>query len=152
EHLKASDPVIRALITRVGPLRMPWRDPTFPALARSIVFQQLAWKAAIKIWGRVVEAAAAHIPPEQRSKKSDDFGFVTPESILALGEAELRKCGLSRQKLSYLRDLAARTASGEIDFKAMPAWGDDEVIEHLTRVKGIGMWTAQMFLMFALRR
>jgi DNA-3-methyladenine glycosylase II len=64
----------------------------------------------------------------------------------------MRGAGLSRQKLSYLRDLAARTASGEIDFAKMPTWTDAEVIEHLTRVKGIGEWTAQMFLLFALRR
>src|SRR5260221_115031 len=131
---------------------MPYREPTFAALARSIAFQQLAWRAAIKIWGRLVDAAAPHIPPAERPAKADDFGHITPASILALSEAEMRACGLSRQKLSYLRDLAARSASGEIDFAQMPAWSDAEVMEHLTRVKGVGIWTAQMFLMFALRR
>jgi DNA-3-methyladenine glycosylase II len=64
----------------------------------------------------------------------------------------MRKCGLSRQKLSYIRDLARRTKSGEIDFAALPGLPDDEVIERLTRVKGIGVWSAQMFLLFTLRR
>ena len=151
-HLQACDPVLAAIIKRVGPLRMPYREPTFAALARSITFQQLAGGAASTIWGRVVDAAAPHIPPAERLTKPDGFGHVTPASILALSESEMRACGLSRQKLSYLRDLAARSASGEIDFVQMPAWSDAEVMEHLTRVKGIGTWTAQMFLMFALRR
>ena len=72
--------------------------------------------------------------------------------MLALNEAQLRACGLSRQKLSYLRDLAQRTAAGEIDFARLPQMSDEDVIEHLTRVKGIGVWSAQMFLIFALRR
>ena len=119
-HLKACDPVLRALIERVGPLRMPYREPTFAALARSIVFQQLAWKAAIKIWQRVVEAAARATGESPTEAMRDPFGHITPEGILAMSTPQMRACGLSRQKLSYLRDLAARTASGEIDFAAMP--------------------------------
>jgi DNA-3-methyladenine glycosylase II len=137
KHLTAADPVLAAIIERVGPYRMQYRDPTFWAIARAIVFQQLNGKAATTIWDRLEKAAG---------------GEVTAESILAMTEAQMRAAGLSRQKLSYLRDLAARTASGEIDFAAMPTWTDAEVIEHLTRVKGIGEWTAQMFLLFALRR
>jgi DNA-3-methyladenine glycosylase II len=75
-----------------------------------------------------------------------------PETILALTDAELRGAGLSKQKLSYLRDLAAKTASGLLDFSRLPGLPDHEVIEQLTQVKGIGVWTAHMFLMFALRR
>jgi DNA-3-methyladenine glycosylase II len=113
-------------------------------MARSIVFQQLHGKAAATIFDRVRCACL------NGGLKSADG--LTPASILALSEAQLRACGLSRQKLSYLRDLAQRTASGEIDFARMPAMSDLEVIEHLTRVKGIGVWSAQMFLIFALRR
>ena len=137
KHLSAADPVLAAIIERVGPYRMQYRDPTFWAIARAIVFQQLNGRAATTIWDRLEKAAG---------------GEVTAESILAMTEAQMRGAGLSRQKLSYLRDLASRTASGEIDFAAMPTWSDEEVIEHLTRVKGIGEWTAQMFLLFALRR
>src|SRR5947199_143019 len=79
-------------------------------------------------------------------------GKLTPDSILKLKPQRMRACGLSRQKLSYIRDLAAKTKSGDVDFAALPKMTDAEVIEHLTRVKGIGEWSAQMFLMFALRR
>ncbi len=136
-HLRASDPVIAAIIARVGPVKMTLRRADFWSVARAIVFQQLNGKAAETIWNRLEKAAG---------------GVVTPESVLKLSEAEMRACGLSRQKLSYVRDLATRTAAGEIGFERMPRWSDAEVIEHLTRVKGVGVWTAHMFLIFALGR
>ncbi len=116
---------------------MASRPATFWALARSIVFQQLNGKAARTIFDRLEQAAG---------------GELTPESLLALSEEQLRAAGLSKQKSSYLRDLAQRTASGELDFALLPKMSDQEVIERLTRIKGIGIWTAQMFLMFALER
>jgi len=136
-HLKKSDPVMAAIIERVGPYRLTFREPTFGTLVRSIAFQQLNGKAAKTIFDRLVAAAG---------------GSLTPESILALTPEQMRAVGLSRQKLSYIRDLAERTRSGEIDFARLPEMSDEDVIEHLTRVKGIGVWSAQMFLMFALRR
>jgi DNA-3-methyladenine glycosylase II len=137
QHLKAADPVLAGIIQRIGPFRASYREPVFEAMVRSIVFQQLQGKAAAAIYQRVVDAAG---------------GTLTPESILALSDAQMRACGLSRQKLGYVRDLARRTASGEIDFARLPEMSDEDVIEHLTRVKGIGVWSAQMFLIFALRR
>jgi DNA-3-methyladenine glycosylase II len=136
-HLKTVDPVMAGIIERIGPFRASYREPVFDALVRSIVFQQLQGRAAATIYQRVLDAAG---------------GALTPESVLALTPEQLRACGLSRQKLSYIRDLAERTASGEIDFSRLPQMSDEEVIEHLTRVKGIGTWSAQMFLIFALRR
>ena len=136
-HLKNADPVMAGLIDRVGNGRMAVRSPTFETLARAIVFQQLNWKAAIKIYERLVAAAG---------------GAVTPDAILKLMPQRMRKCGLSRQKLSYIRDLAKKTRAGEVDFASLPGQSDEEVIAHLTRVKGIGVWSAQMFLMFALKR
>jgi len=136
-HLKKSDPVLAAIIERVGPYRLTFRDPTFETLVRSIAFQQLNGKAAKSIFERLVAAAG---------------GKLRPESILALTVERMRAVGLSRQKRSYIRDLAERTRSGEIDFARLPTMSDEEVIAHLTRVKGIGVWSAQMFLMFALRR
>jgi DNA-3-methyladenine glycosylase II len=136
-HLKSSDPVMAELIERAGPFRMNYDRPTFEALAQAIVYQQLHGKAAATIWGRLVEAAG---------------GAVTPDSILKLTPQRMRKCGLSRQKLSYIRDLAAKTRTGDVDFASLPSQSDEEVIAHLTRVKGIGVWSAQMFLMFALKR
>ena len=136
-HLKKSDPVLAAIIEQVGPYRVTFREPTFQTLVRSIAFQQLNGKAAKTIFDRLVAAAG---------------GTLTPESILALTPEQMRAVGLSRQKLSYIRDLAERTRSGEIEFARLPGMSDEDVIEHLTRVKGIGVWSAQMFLMFALRR
>jgi 3-methyladenine DNA glycosylase/8-oxoguanine DNA glycosylase len=126
-----------AIIASVGPFKPSYHEPTFRALARSIVFQQLAGAAARTIFNRL-EAACG--------------GDVTPAAILKLSDQQLRAVGLSKQKLSYIRSLAELTQSGEIDFAQLPKMSDEDIIEHLTRVKGIGRWTAQMFLMFALRR
>ena len=103
---------------------------------RSIVSQQLSGKAAATIYGRLEGAVEA----------------MTPEGILALETARLREIGLSGQKASYVRDLAEKTRTGAVDFEALPSMDDEAVIAHLTAVKGIGVWTVQMFLMFALRR
>ena len=136
-HLSQSDHVMRAIIDRVGPYRMEYGDPEFHSLAEAIIYQQLNGKAAVTIFKRF--AALAGEP-------------LTPEGILKLSEEQLRSVGLSKQKSSYLRDLAAKTHEGKLDFGRLPKLSDDEVIEHLTQVKGIGVWTAHMFLMFALRR
>ena len=136
-HLRAADPILAGIIERVGPFRMTYREPAFASLARSIVFQQLNGRAALTIWNRLEEKTGSP---------------VTPEAVLKLRAPTLRKIGLSRQKSSYLRDLAKRAAAGEINFEALPSLADDEVIAALTHIKGIGVWTAQMFLMFALRR
>src|SRR5438270_3123558 len=136
-HLNASDAIIAAIIQRAGPFAMQYREPDFSSLARAIVFQQLSGKSARPIYARL-EAACG--------------GAVTPAAILKLRAPALRKVGLSRQKSSYIRDLARRSASGEIDFAALPQMSDEEVISALTQVRGIGVWTAHMFLIFALRR
>jgi DNA-3-methyladenine glycosylase II len=136
-HLKKSDPILRAIIERVGPFRMEFGTPEFHSLAEAIVYQQLNGKAAVTIFNRF--AALAGDP-------------LTPEGILKLTDEQLRSVGLSKQKSAYLKDLSAKTASGLLDFARLPKQSDDEVIEHLTQVKGIGAWTAQMFLMFTLKR
>ncbi|MBV9574352.1 MAG: DNA-3-methyladenine glycosylase 2 family protein [Acidobacteriales bacterium] len=136
-HLKKSDPVLAAIIKRVGPFRMDYGEPVFHSLAQSIVYQQLNGKAAATIFDRF--AALAGNP-------------VTPAGILKLKPEQMRSVGLSKQKSSYLRDLAERANRGELDFKRFPAMSDEEVIASLTQVKGIGVWTAHMFLMFSLRR
>jgi DNA-3-methyladenine glycosylase II len=136
-HLKKSDPVLREIIARIGPIRMLYGLPEFHSLAEAIVYQQLNGKAAETIFNRF--AALAGEP-------------LTPEGILKLSDEQMRTVGLSKQKSSYLKDLAAKTASGLLDFARLPELPDEEVIEHLTQVRGIGIWTAQMFLMFSLRR
>ncbi len=136
-HLKKSDPVLRAIIERVGPCRMEFGPPEFSSLAEAIVYQQLNGKAALTIFKRF--AALAGDP-------------LTPEGILKLTDAQMRGVGLSKQKSAYLKDLAAKTHGGLLDFARLADAADEEVIEHLTQVKGIGVWTAHMFLIFSLRR
>lgn len=136
-HLKKADPVMRAIIERIGPCRMQYGPPEFHSLAEAIVYQQLNGKAAATIFKRF--AALAGDP-------------LTPEGILKLADEQMRGAGLSKQKSAYLKDLAAKTSSGLVDFSRLPALPDAEVVEHLTQVKGIGVWTAQMFLMFTLKR
>ena len=136
-HLKQSDPVLCAIIERVGAYRMEFRPPEFHSLARAIVYQQLNGKAAATILKRFTTLAGEPL---------------TPQGILKLSNAQMRAVGLSKQKSSYLRDMAERAARGELDFSRLPEMTDNEVIQHLTQVKGVGEWTAHMFLMFALRR
>lgn len=136
-HLKKCDPVLRTIIERVGPFRMQYGTPEFSALAEAIVYQQLNGKAAETIFNRFTALAGDPL---------------TPEGILKLSDEQLRSVGLSKQKSAYLKDLAEKTASRTLDFAKLPDLCDEEVIMHLTQVKGIGVWTAHMFLMFSLRR
>jgi DNA-3-methyladenine glycosylase II len=136
-HLKKCDPILREIIERVGPFRMEYGPAEFASLAEAILYQQLNGKAAATIHQRFV--ALVGDPP-------------TPEGILRATDEQLRGVGLSKQKSAYLKDLAAKTASGALDFSRIHELSDEEVIEHLTQVKGIGVWTAHMFLMFSLRR
>jgi DNA-3-methyladenine glycosylase II len=136
-HLKKSDPVLRAIIARVGPCRMQFREPTFHSLARAIVYQQLNGRAALTIFNRFASLAGDPL---------------TSEGIVQLTPEQMRSVGLSKQKSSYLFDMAERATRGELDFSRVAGMTDDEVIEHLTQVKGVGVWTAHMFLMFSLGR
>jgi DNA-3-methyladenine glycosylase II len=139
-HLKRVDPVLARVIETVGPCRMPVRSEGthFQALARSIVFQQLSGKAAGTIHGRFA-ALFANGDPE-------------PSSLLVFTDVQLRGVGLSRQKIGYLRDLSHKVVSGALPLDEVDRMNDDELIAHLVQVKGIGRWTAQMFLMFRLGR
>jgi len=116
---------------------MEFGEPTFHSVAESIIYQQLNGKAAVTIFKRFTDAAG--LP-------------VTPEGILKLSDEQLRAVGLSKQKSSYVRDLAEKTRAGLLDFSRLHEQSNEEVIEHLTQVKGVGVWTAHMFLMFTLRR
>ena len=136
-HLKKSDPVLAAIIERIGPFRMQYGEPTFHTLAESILYQQLNGNAAETIFNRFTALAGDPL---------------TPQGILKLSDAQMRGVGLSRQKTAYLRDLSEKAAAGLLEFERMPDMSEDDVIAHLTQVKGIGVWTAHMFLMFTLRR
>jgi DNA-3-methyladenine glycosylase II len=137
DHLKKSDPILATVIEQVGAFAMTYREPVFDTLVRSIVYQQLSGKAAFTILSRLIAACD---------------GTLTPDKILKLRIARMRACGLSNQKTAYIRDLARVTRAGKLDFSILSALPDEEVIARLTQVKGVGVWTAQMFLMFALKR
>jgi DNA-3-methyladenine glycosylase II len=136
-HLKKSDPVLRGIIERVGAFRMEFGEPVFHSLAEAIVYQQLNGKAAVTIFKRFTTLTGEP---------------VTPEGIAKLTAEQMRSAGLSKQKSSYLRDMAERAVRGDLDFTRLPEMSDEEVIKHLTQVKGVGVWTAHMFLMFTLKR
>ncbi|AKU92538.1 DNA-3-methyladenine glycosylase family protein [Vulgatibacter incomptus] len=141
--LRESDPrlgrLIDAVVERAGRQRFPPSPAAthFEALARSIVYQQLSGKAAATIWGRVVGVLG---------------GAVTPEPILSAADETLRAAGLSNSKVRYVRALARAVHDGEVDLDHVESLPDDAVIRTLTAVSGIGVWTAQMFLMFRLHR
>jgi DNA-3-methyladenine glycosylase II len=137
-HLCGADPVLGAIVERIGPYEVSLSKPDFAMLARSIVGQQLSGKAAATIYGRLRAALRPHP--------------VNAAGVSRLSAGELRALGLSAQKAGYLLDLAAKTRARAILWSRLPSMEDGEVIEHLTAVKGIGVWTAQMFLMFALGR
>lgn len=137
-HLQAADPVMSGIIQRVGAYRIRFREPGFETLVKSIVYQQLSGRVAQVIFERLLAAMPC--------------GALTPEAVLALRPARMRKVGLSKQKTVYIRDLARLTRQGTLDFAALAGLPDAEVIALLTQVKGVGVWTAHMFLIFALRR
>ena len=138
-HVAAADPAMEALVGRAGPVahRPGNPDGHFGALVRSIVFQQLAGRAAAAIHGRV----RALVP-----------GPLDAASLLAVPDADLRAAGLSANKLASLRDLSAKVLDGTVVMDDSPSLPDEEVIARLASVRGIGRWTAEMYLMFELRR
>lgn len=139
-HLKKSDPVMARIIAAVGPCRFKVRSEGthYEAVFRSIQYQQLAGPAALAIHRRVQALYGGRDP--------------TPEEFLATPDDVLRKAGLSRQKLAYLRDLSTRVASRDVVMDGIHELPDADVITSLTRVKGVGRWTAEMFLIFRLGR
>jgi DNA-3-methyladenine glycosylase II len=137
-HLRRTDPLLKKVMDQAGPCQLKRYPPTFHWLARCIVYQQLSGKAADTIFGRFTEACGVRT--------------LKPEAVLAVDEAGMRAAGLSGQKARYVRDLADKTASGQIRFPRLPKLSDEEIIAELTQVKGVGVWTAQMFLMFSLER
>ena len=138
--LMRRDPVLAALIRQVGVCRMAERQrgDHLSALVHSIVSQQLSTKAAATIYARLMT-----LPPA---------GVLTPAAIDRLTDGQLRGVGLSRQKVSYLRDLCARLGDGRLSLSDLETLDDEQVIERLTSVRGFGRWTAEMFLMFRLHR
>jgi DNA-3-methyladenine glycosylase II len=143
EHLRSVDHVMRGLIDERGPIdpetdRRGSRPDPYEALARAIVGQQLSTKAARSIWERLVETLGGTFP--------------VPSEFLAADAEEVRSAGLSRSKVGFLTDLAERAADGRLDLAALADLSDEDVIAELTEIKGVGPWTAEMFLIFHLGR
>jgi DNA-3-methyladenine glycosylase II len=137
-HLRKQDPVLKSLIRAVGPFTLRTERDGFKMLVSSIISQQISGKAARSIRLRL----QGRIAPQR----------ISPEAIAALSIEELRGVGLSHQKAAYLHDLAAKVRAGDVRLQRLSRWTDEEIIEELIQVKGIGVWTAQMFLMFSLGR
>jgi DNA-3-methyladenine glycosylase II len=137
-HLSRRDDVLKALIRRIGHCTLQHNSDGFAVLARSIISQQISTKAALAIGGRLL--------------KSLGRSGLRPQSVLKLSDEAMRAAGLSAMKVRSLRDLAEKCLTGDVPLTKLPALTDEEVIEKLLPVRGIGRWTAEMFLIFSLGR
>jgi DNA-3-methyladenine glycosylase II len=139
-HLRGVDEALAGLIERVGAYDAPRRSDPYAALVRAILFQQLAGAAASAIQRRFF------------AMYSDEDKPPSPPQMLETTDEQFRSAGVSRQKAGYLRDLAAHVTDRRLDLQGLPALSDAEVIQQVTAVKGLGEWSAHMFLMFHLGR
>ncbi len=139
-HLAKRDRVMRKLIPRFGEARLQSRGDAFTTLARSIVGQQISVKAAQSVWERFAALAADRGP------------VLDPAAVLALDTEAMRGSGLSARKVEYLRDLAAHFVDGTVHVGRWPSMDDEEIVDELVSIRGIGRWTAEMFLIFHLLR
>jgi DNA-3-methyladenine glycosylase II len=143
EELSVADPVLARLIAGFGDAALGSRGDPFTTLARSIVGQQISVKAAQSVWDRFAASATASASASMT---------VTPMAVMAMSLAQLRACGLSQRKAEYLGDLAQRFDQGDLLPERWPTMDDEAVIAELICVRGIGRWTAEMFLIFNLLR
>ena len=137
-HLRKNDPVMREIVKQVGPFTAKTSRDRFASLASAIVAQQISGKAARSIWMKLESL----LEPE----------IIGPESIQGKSLAQLRSAGISKQKGGYLKDLSVKVLDSDLKLNQLGRKSDEDVISELTQVKGIGRWTAQMFLMFTLAR
>lgn len=137
-HLSTSDPKLSGVIKRYGKCTISPHSDYYGELVGSIVSQQLSTKAAATIWQRVLNVFNGYVP--------------TPEQLIKIDPQKLRECGVSYQKISYMRDLAEHIINGKLNLKHLSGLPDDELIEQLVAVKGIGEWSAHMFMIFSLGR
>lgn len=136
EYLRAKDAKLAAAIDAVGPVRRELVEGLFPAVVHSIVGQQISTAAQNTIWARLQER----------------LGEITPAAVNAASVEELQACGITFRKAGYIKEFAAKVASGEFDLDAVEHMDDAEAIEALSSLKGIGEWTAEMLLLFSLNR
>lgn len=135
-HLKAKDPILGAIIDRIGPIERPIDVDLFSALINNIVGQQISMKAQETVWKRILAA----------------FGAIKPENLCRVSVEEIQQCGLSTRKATYIREAAEKVLSGACDLEALKDKSDHEVIAELSQLRGIGKWTAEMLLIFSMGR
>jgi len=135
-YLKARDKTLAAAIDTIGPIRREVYPDLFSALVNSIVGQQISTKAHITVWQRMKSALVE----------------VTPQTVLARTEAELQSCGITFKKASWIRAIAEKAADGRLDIDALHSKSDEEVCKELVRLDGVGVWTAEMLLLFSMQR
>ena len=135
-YLKKRDPILGAAIDEIGYIRREVTPDIFTALVNSIVGQQISTKAHITVWARMQER----------------FAPLTPERVFALSEEDLQVCGISFRKAAYIREIAASVLDGRLDLECLQRQTDAEVCERLVRIKGVGVWTAEMLMIFSMRR
>jgi DNA-3-methyladenine glycosylase II len=148
-HLKQADPVLWKVIEFAGPYKPAHRENPYGALLRTILFQQLAGSAAMAIQRRWLALYGIEPPSTPQSSLVQ---APSPEQVIATTDDEFRSAGVSRQKAAYMRDLALNVLEGRLDFSEMGSLPDEEVIQRITAVKGLGEWSAHMFLIFHLGR
>lgn len=136
EHLRRRDPVLGAAIDRLGRIEREVIPDLFTALVHSIVGQQVSSRAAASVWARLQES----------------LGAITPESVADISVEELRRCGLSGRKAEYVRGAAEAVLRSELDLSGLHDLSDEEVIERLSSLRGVGTWTAEMLLIFSMER
>jgi DNA-3-methyladenine glycosylase II len=136
QTLSRNDPLLGRLITAIGDLTLDLRDDDFGSLVRSVIGQQLSVKAAATIWNRTVDLC----------------GVITPDAILSTSDERLRTAGLSKAKIAYVKDLSSKVGNGQLELSRLREQADEDVIRSLRQVKGVGQWTAEMFLVFSLGR
>ena len=136
EFLKKSDPVLAKIIEEVGPIKRTIIPDLFTALVNSIVGQQISSKAMDTVWGRFEER----------------FPQITPETINNATLEEIQQCGMSIRKATYIKEAAAKIVSGELDIDELYTLSDEEVIEKLSALHGVGIWTAEMIMIFCMQR
>ncbi len=135
-HLARRDPKLGAAMAELGPIRRTVTPDLFPALVSSVIAQQISSKAAATVCGRLAEKSAG----------------LSPAALAAMDEADLQQCGMSLRKAGYIRGIARSVHAGEIDLAALAELPDSEVVARLSSLRGIGVWTAEMLLIFALQR
>ena len=135
-HLKRRDKKLGEAIERIGIIRREIRPEPFSALVSSVVSQQISKKAAVTVWNRL----------------SARVGTIRPENIAGVSLAEIQSCGMSMKKAGHIQAIAAAAISGVLDFDSLPTLSDAEVIKKLSSLNGVGIWTAEMLLIFSLGR